>query len=187
VKGSTFKLLYVGNCVPTRALPIVFEALRESGLTEYELSIVGDGPAVPEWKNRVQEMGLQTKVKFVGRIPRAQLDSWYAAAEVLVFPALRDSGGSALLEAMARSVPVICLDWAGPGEMVDASSGLKIPVVNPRETVPAFAQALASLARDPERRASLAAAARTRVELLFRWQSKRELLEATYNRLIGDS
>ena len=43
--------------------------------------------------------------------------------------------GSALLEAMARSVPVICLDWAGPGEMVDANSGVKIPVLNPGETV----------------------------------------------------
>ena len=109
-------MLYVGNCVPTRALPIVFEALRESRLTDYEFSIVGDGPAVPAWKKLALGMGPQTKVKFVGRIPRSQLNSWYASADVLVFPALRDSGGSALLEAMARFVPVICLDWAGPGE-----------------------------------------------------------------------
>src|SRR5439155_14075870 len=76
--ASTFKLLYVGNCVPTRALPIVFEALRESRLTDYEFSIVGDGPAVPAWKKLALGMGPQTKVKFVGRIPRSQLNSWYA-------------------------------------------------------------------------------------------------------------
>src|SRR5262249_39055679 len=113
---STFKLLYVGNCVATRAVPLVFEALHQSGLTDYEFSIIGEGPAVRFWKRWAANLGLSTKVKFVGKIPRAELPHWYAAANVLVFPALRDSGGSALLEAMARSVPIVCLDWAGPGE-----------------------------------------------------------------------
>jgi glycosyltransferase involved in cell wall biosynthesis len=183
--ASTFKLLYVGNCVATRALPLVFEALHQSGLTDYELSIIGEGPAVPFWKRWAANLGLSTKIKFIGKIPRTELAQWYAAANVLVFPALRDSGGSALLEAMARSVPVICLDWAGPGEMVDASSGWKIPVIDPEATVTAFAGALASLQRDPQQGAALAAAARNRAQKLFRWQAKRQLLETTYQRLLS--
>jgi glycosyltransferase involved in cell wall biosynthesis len=103
---------------------------------------------------------------------------------VLVFPALRDSGGSALLEAMARFLPVVCLDWAGPGEMVDSQSGIRIPVLTPEQTVSAFATALVQLQRQPGLRASLASAARARVEALFRWSAKRELLEVTYRRLM---
>ena len=94
-----------------------------SGLTDYEFSIVGGGPAVEDWKKRAAALGLREKVKFVGKVPYAQLPGYYAAADVLVFPALRDSGGSALLEAMARYLPVVCLDWAGPGEMVDSQFG----------------------------------------------------------------
>jgi len=182
---STFKLLYVGNCVATRALPLVFEGLHQSGLTDYELSIIGEGPAIPSWRSWVARLGLTPKVKFIGKIPRAQLASWYGAADVLVFPALRDSGGSALLEAMARSLPVICLDWGGPAEMVDTNSGLKIPVVDPEATVTALAGALAGLQRDPKKRAALAAAGRNRALEFFRWQSKRELLEITYKRLLS--
>jgi glycosyltransferase involved in cell wall biosynthesis len=111
-------------------------------------------------------------------------NSHYSEADVLVFPALRDSGGSALLEAMARCIPVVCLDWGGPGEMVDERSGIKVPVSSPKETISALAAALARLQRDPALRSTLASAARTRAGAMFRWQSKRELLEATYRRLI---
>jgi len=180
--GATFKLLYAGNCVATRALPIVFEALQQSALTDYELCIVGAGPAIPVWKQRASELG--AKVRFLGKVPYSELLPLYASSDALVFPALRDSGGSALLEAMARFLPVICLDWAGPGEMVDANSGLKIPVSKPAATVSALAQGLLSLAREPERRLVFATAARARAESCFRWQAKREILETTYERLI---
>jgi glycosyltransferase involved in cell wall biosynthesis len=182
--GTPLKLLYVGNCVATRALPIVFEALRLSGLVDFEFSVVGGGPALDSWRKQAQELGLEAKVKFAGKVPYAQLNQYYAAADVLVFPALRDSGGSALLEAMARYLPVICLDWAGPGEMVDALSGIKIPVREPQETIKAFAAALNRLHQDRALRASLALAARARAQALFRWDAKRELLEEIYERLI---
>jgi glycosyltransferase involved in cell wall biosynthesis len=185
--SASLKLLYVGNCVATRSMPLVFEALRASGLVDYELKIVGGGPALDDWRRRAAQLGLNDRVKFVGKVPYAQLNDFYASADTLVFPALRDSGGSALLEAMARYLPVICLDWAGPGEMVDGKSGVKIAVSNPQETVKAFAAALVRLKAEPEWRASLAAAARVRAKQMFSWAAKRELLEKTYRRLIGHS
>ena len=102
---------------------------------------------------------------------------------VLVFPAMRDSGGSALLEAMARGVPVICLDWGGPGEMVDADSGVKIPVRSRDETVAAFGQAIVRLKDSAELRLSIARAARARAIKLFRWDARAALLQTTYERL----
>jgi len=182
--GAMFRMLYVGNCVSTRAIPLVLEALLRARLEDYELTVVGDGPALPHWKRRAAELGLAANVRFAGKVPRAQLDDFYARADVLVFPALRDSGGSALLEAMARGVPVICLDWAGPGEMVDETSGIKVPVSTPEAAVGAFAAALARLQREPALRTRLARAARARAEARFGWDAKRQLLEETYLKLI---
>jgi glycosyltransferase involved in cell wall biosynthesis len=184
---APFKLLYVGNCVATRAIPIVLEALHLSGLANYEFTIVGGGPALEDWKKQAARLRLNSKVKFAGKIPYSQLNDFYAAADVLVFPALRDSGGSALLEAMARCLPVVCLDWAGPGEMVDDHSGMKIPVSTPRETVRAFADSLIRLQQNPQLRAALGSAARVRAETIFRWEAKRQLLEATYHHLLQHS
>ena len=183
-EAGLFKLLYVGNCVATRAIPIVLEALLLARLDNYEFSVVGGGPALEGWRRRAAELGLREKVKFVGKVPYSQLQGYYARADALVFPALRDSGGSALLEAMARYVPVVCLDWGGPGEMVEGKSGIKIPVSTPQRTVEAIAEALVRLQREPALRAALAKAARVRAETLFRWQTKRELLEGTYEHLI---
>jgi glycosyltransferase involved in cell wall biosynthesis len=128
---------------------------------------------------------MEEQVKFLGKIPHAQLNDYYSTADALVFPALRDSGGSALLEAMARYLPVVCLDWAGPGEMVDEKSGIKIPVTNPAETVKAFAAALNRLKAEPGWRESLAKAGRARAVEKFGWGAKREILEKTYSELLG--
>jgi glycosyltransferase involved in cell wall biosynthesis len=186
-KASTgsLKLLYVGNCVATRSISLVLEALNVSGLKDFEFKIIGGGPALEEWRQRTAQLGLGGRVKFLGKIPYSQLNDHYTAADALVFPALRDSGGSALLEAMARYLPVICLDWAGPGEMVDEKSGIKIPVTDPADTVKSLALALTRMQTQPEWRQSLAKAGRVRAVEKFRWEAKREILEATYRRLIG--
>lgn len=183
----TFHLLYVGNCVATRALPLVFDALRNCGLQNVKLTIVGAGPALASWKQRAQVWGLAGMIEFTGQVARERLPEFYARADALIFPALRDSGGSALLEAMARGVPVICLDWAGPGEMLDASSGIKIPVRDRAETVAGLAAAVARLQALPALRQELARAGRARALACFRWETKGRLLRETYHQLLAAS
>jgi glycosyltransferase involved in cell wall biosynthesis len=184
---SLLHLLYVGNCVATRAVPLVFEALRHSGLKKVRLTIVGSGPALARWRRLAEKFGLVENVEFTGQVARDQLPALYGRADALVFPALRDSGGSALLEAMARGVPVICLDWGGPGEMVDANSGVKIPVRDRAETVAGLAAAIARLQALPALRLALARAARERALAHFRWEAKARILNATYQRLLATS
>ncbi len=182
---DAFRLLYVGNCVATRALPLVFDALRQSEMSGVKLSVVGTGTALARWKRMAADLVRLGTVEFSGQVTRERLPEFYNQAHALIFPALRDSGGSALLEAMARSVPVICLDWGGPGEMVDEQSGCKIAVGNRVATVAGLAAAITQLRASPERRLALARAARTRALKLFRWDTRAELLKHTYQRLIN--
>ena len=182
---APLRLLYVGNCVATRALPIVFDALLVAGLRDYKLTIVGSGPALASWKALVNKKNLSAHVEFTGQVTRDQLPGIYAAADALVFPALRDSGGSALLEAMSKGLPVICLDWGGPGEMVDDQSGVKIPVTTPEQTVAVLAAALARMKHEPEYGPALAARAYQRAQTLFRWEARGVLLQTHYERLLA--
>lgn len=184
IAGGPLRLLYVGNCVATRAMPLVFEALKESGLDDYKLTVVGAGPALPDWRRKAEQLGLSSKVEFTGQVPYKELPRFYEAADALVFPALRDSGGSALLEAMSRNLPVICLDWAGPGEMVSEGCGIKIPVLNRKETIQGLATAFRRIQQEPGLRQSLARKAHERVRREFRWEDKFRLLQTTYGRLI---
>jgi glycosyltransferase involved in cell wall biosynthesis len=59
----------------------------------------------------------------VNWLPQDALDEQYRAADVLLFPSLRDSGGMVVLEALAHGVPVLCTDLGGPGLIVNASCG----------------------------------------------------------------
>jgi glycosyltransferase involved in cell wall biosynthesis len=181
---NDFRLLYVGNCVATRALPLVFDVLRRPGMSGVKLTVVGDGPALKRWKRIAAEWRPAGTVEFAGLVARERLPEFYNQAHALIFPALRDSGGSALLEAMARGVPVICLDWGGPGEMVDEESGYRISVRDRAETVAGLAAAIAELRGSPERRLAMARSARARALSLFRWDTRAELLKQTYQRLV---
>ena len=185
--SGMLRLLYVGNCSPTRAMPLLFDALRMADLPNYRLTVVGSGTSLGFWQREARRRKLTDHIEFVGSVPKERIDAYYAAADIFVFPSIRDSGGSALLEAMLHGVPVLCLDWGGPGEMVDPQCGVKIPVERPSRTVHEMAAALTRLGSDPAHRQALAAAAIRRARHLFHWGAKRQVLEETYRRLISTS
>jgi len=178
---SELRLVYAGNCVATRCLPLVFEAMK--GVDNLQLTVAGEGPALTEWKKSAATSG--ASIAFTGKLDRDRLKSLYNKADALVFPALRDSGGSALLEAMSIGLPVVCLDWGGPGEVVDADSGIKVTVHNPDQVIRDLRGAFVRLRDDTEIRARLARHGAKRTRSQFTWDSKRRLLEQTYSELTG--
>ena len=182
---QTFRLLYAGNALATRAMPLAFAALARTKMTDWELTIIGGGTGLKFWQREARRFHVEDHVKFLGQLPHSELAKYYEAADLLVFPALRDSGGSAVLEAMSDGLPVICLDWGGPTEMVDAGSGVKIPITTPDQTIQEFADALVRLRNDPQLRLRLGIEAARRARAHFTWASKRRVLEDTYNRLLS--
>jgi len=184
IRGGRLELIYVGNCVSRRGLPIAFEALREFKADEVRLRVVGGGDALEAWKREALRLGVADRVEFTGSVDADTVRRYYDEADALAFPSLRDSGGSALLEAMTRGLPVICLDWGGPAEMVDSHSGIRLPVNDPDETVACFASAIRRLKEDPEWGHQLAAAARERALTLYTWEGKGAVLDGIYERFL---
>jgi glycosyltransferase involved in cell wall biosynthesis len=184
-KGQPLKLLFVGNCLGTRSIPLVFEALSRLTDVPWHLTVAGNGSSLADWKRLAQEKSFGEKVTFTGQVPRDAVQQLYAQADVFVFPALRDSGGSGLLEAMTLGLPVVCCDWAGPAEMVDEGSGVKVSVASPETTIREFAETFKRLYNDDRWRVQLGQNAAERSRRNFSWESKRALLEATYARCLG--
>jgi glycosyltransferase involved in cell wall biosynthesis len=88
-----------------------------------ELDIAGDGPLDGFLKKKIQQLGLSHRVRLLGSIPREQLLRLYGHADLFVFPSMHDAGGTVVLEALSRGLPVICLDLGGPPNFIDGSCG----------------------------------------------------------------
>ena len=88
-------------------------------------------------------------------------------------------------EAMAAGLPVVCFDYAGPGEMVTDECGIKIKAINPDKALHDLADALEVLANDIDLRKRLSEGARTRI-LDFDWDKKGEVIKTMYENMLKE-
>jgi glycosyltransferase involved in cell wall biosynthesis len=96
----------------------------------------------------------------LGALPPERIPAMIAAADLLVWPALREAWGMALLEAEAAGLPVVAGRVGGvPSIVVDGETGL----LAPDGDAAGLADAVAVLLDDPDRRRALGAAARRHV------------------------
>lgn len=138
-----------------RSFRILSRALERLGCHDWRLLVVGDGP-----RRTCVEESFGTlppgRIRFLGALPPDRLAACYAAADLMVWPAINEAYGMALLEAQAAGLPVVAGRTGGVPDIVyDGVTGLLTPIGD--ET--AFAEAVATLLTDRTRRAAMGAAA----------------------------
>jgi glycosyltransferase involved in cell wall biosynthesis len=138
-------LLAVGMMRPGDKLAsyrVLAEALRRAKLTRPLLVVIGDGAARAEVEAALRDA--PCPVRFLGALPPGALIEPYAAADLLVWPAINEAFGMALLEAQACGLPVLAGASGGvPGIVADGKTGF----LTPPGDAAAFAAALKSALR----------------------------------------
>jgi glycosyltransferase involved in cell wall biosynthesis len=143
------------NDVKRDSYLLLARALAKVRDLSWRLLVVGDGPARPEIEAMLHPLGRE-RIAFAGLVPEEALPAVYAAADLYVWPAVREAYGLALLEAQAAGLPVVAGREGGVAEVVaDGRSGVLAP---PRDPA-ALASAVRDLLEQPGRRRALAAAA----------------------------
>jgi glycosyltransferase involved in cell wall biosynthesis len=113
---------------------------------DVDLLVAGTGPAAPAWQAKVNQAGLEHRIRLLGFTDRVK--NVLAAADLLVSPVRYESYGLNVQEAICRGVPAMVSAAAGVAEQYD----------------PAFAPLLLP---DPEDASGL-------VERLLAWRSSQE-------------
>ena len=172
------RLLYAGRLLGGKGVPYVLAMMVELAArgVPAALDIAGSGRLAGWAAERVGALGLTAQVRLHGQVPRDTLESLYDASDLLVFPSWHDSSGNVVTEALARGLPVLCLDRGGPAEAVDAQCALIVPTegLDEDEIARALADRVQSVAGNRERLARLGAAATRRAhELSWRAQVRR--------------
>lgn len=174
------QLLYVGRLLEWKGLSIALRAMSRvmKSYPGLRLVIAGEGPARSRLERLSHELGLSEIVHWLGRLTQKELEQYYRAADLLLFPSLRDSGGMVVLEALAHGVPVLCTDLGGPGLIVNETCGCVVATSDqdPEQLAGRFAEALRELFDTPGRMDSLTAGARARA----RWFNFQQLARSVH-------
>ena len=165
--------LHADSFYCAESLPFVFCPSRLEGLKRLDLLveamarvrtplvalIAGEGGLRPALEAKVRALGLERKVRLLGRIEHDEMRAYYANCRAVFFGPYDEDLGYVTLEAMLSGKPVItCADSGGPLEfVVDGSTGA---VCEP--DAEAVAAALDATCRIPSRAQAMGLAGRDR-------------------------
>lgn len=185
---TRFRFVFVGRLVPYKGLMLVLEAMASSPrLKQCELIVIGDGPQRDEAERYLNGHGLAPLVRIVGWLDQVQVASIMRDSQAFVFPSVREFGGGVVLEAMACGLPSIIVNYGGPGELVDETCGIPLPLCNREAMIDQLRFAMEKLSADHGLCAQLGQAAVQRVQDSFTWNKKAQKLYEFYQATRNDA
>jgi glycosyltransferase involved in cell wall biosynthesis len=155
---------FVGRLVPERGAEMLIRSCGQL-FGSWTLTIVGTGPEQESLEEIAQRLGLASRIRWMGGLPRAELEPLWAALDVLVVPSQdtptwTDRHSPVLLDAMMRGVaPIVTPVGALPETVGDA--GVVV------EDVDALHLALQEMVAEPARCRALGTRARQRMLDLY--------------------
>jgi glycosyltransferase involved in cell wall biosynthesis len=103
--------LFLGRLDPEKRVDVLLKAVAQlSDYPNLQLDLAGDGGERERLGRLAQELGIASRVKFLGHIPDGELPETYERATVFVMPSIAELQSIATMEAMASGRPVIGAD-----------------------------------------------------------------------------
>ena len=180
--GEAFHALFVGRLCRPKG---VFELLEAFAQAKFDcpaqLHFVGEGPEQSVLAARCRELGIESKVRFVGEVTNVAPHFQYSS--VLVLPSYSEGIPRAVMEAFSAGVPVIGTSIPGIKQLItDRVTGALVTV----GSVGSLVRALERLARDPDTAEAMAENAREYI--LAKHSARRQAteFEQEYRNLLVD-
>jgi glycosyltransferase involved in cell wall biosynthesis len=147
------------------------DLLRRRGVGGFRVEIAGDGPALPEARERAERLGLGDVVRFRGWLGRGEVDAFLGELDAMLVPDPdvpfnHYCAMNKVTHAMARGVPVVLRPLRENTALVDGQGILAKDM-----SLPAFADAIQELLDlSPEARAETGAHLREIFDRELDWQ-----------------
>lgn len=127
-RGEDFLVVGAGALYERKDWSTVIRAFALSSCElPLQMRIAGDGIELPRLKALCADLGVESRVKFVGVVDDMQ--SLLQQADIFVLGSTGEAFGLVLIEALSQGVPIVCANSAGPSEIVTTTGqGLVVGV-----------------------------------------------------------
>jgi glycosyltransferase involved in cell wall biosynthesis len=186
-RGRRFLVGYVGVMGAQEGIPYLLEAarhiVRDLGREDVQFLLAGGGPALEEMRRRNAQMGLESHVEFLGRVPDPVLLEVLNTADVCVNcdevnPMNDMSTMNKIMEYMALARPIVQFELT-EGRFSAREASLYARPNDARD----FARKIVMLLDDPAQRERMGRLGRERVERQLAWEYEEPKLLAAYDAL----
>ncbi|HEY8808821.1 MAG TPA: glycosyltransferase [Solirubrobacterales bacterium] len=177
------RILWPGRLVEQKDPMLTLEVLaraRERG-AKFVLDVVGDGHLKEPAQARAEELGVGDTIQW--HPPSQEMARWYRSSDLLLMTSVYEGIPLVIYEALAMSVPVVAPALPGNVEFMDADSGV---LVEPRDDVDRYADAIVALLGDEERRREMGERSRRRMLEDFSLAEMGRRHDALYERLLSE-
>jgi glycosyltransferase involved in cell wall biosynthesis len=177
---------WIGSFRPFHALDVLIEsfALASRKAPALRLLLVGSGAVLADARADVERRGLSDRVTFVGAVPNALAADYISIFDIAVLPAMDGPfhySPLKLREFAAAGSAIIAADVGNVSSTLkDGEEALIVGAGTPG----ALADAMVTLAHDPERRHQLGSAAKQAALSRFDMQKVLELVEQRLSSLV---
>ena len=185
-------VLMIGRIVPikdTRTFIVAVSLLKKELVPNVVAILIGPEEEDPSYaegcRQLVAQLGLESTVRFLGRVPDVTV--YLGQADVIALTSISEAQPIALLEAAATGLPAVTTDVGSCRELIEGfegdpvigHGGIVVDACNPRAT----AQALATILLNDEMRASMGRVMQQRIPNLYHKERIRRLYEDLYTEL----
>lgn len=145
IAPDEFVMLFVGQHIWEKNIRFILDGLEKVKDIPFRMFFVGEGYAAEEMKHIVYEKGLEDKISLVGGIAdRETMKTYYASANLFLFPSLYDNAPLVVREAAALHTPALMIKGATASSIItDGVDGFLVA-----NSVEDFAQRIRVLASE---------------------------------------
>jgi glycosyltransferase involved in cell wall biosynthesis len=184
--GAKLDLIFVGGLVPRKACDIALRAaapVLRAGMAHF--TVIGDGPERMRLEQLTASLGVGDAVSFCGWLSHSDVLGRLRAADVFLFPSIRDNGAGVVFEALASGAVPVVADFGGPGDIVHAEVGYKVPLTNEGEIVSQMEKILTGLAQDRDLLCRLRKQGMSYARESLTWDAKAQSTTRVLNWAVG--
>jgi glycosyltransferase involved in cell wall biosynthesis len=116
--ADPYVVVTASRAIPHKRLPLIVEAFARMDDPHAELVVIGVGEDLEHAKQRAKERGVESRVRFTGRLFGDQLYDEFRKASVYVSASLEEGFPNVFVEALGFGLPIISSDVGGCSEIV---------------------------------------------------------------------